>query len=73
VTATTEENPFVTAELSTVLTSDDVADLLRLKVWTVQDLARRGEIPSFKIGKSRRYLRSEIEQYIRAQIAKRDA
>lgn len=66
-------NPFVTAELSTVMTSQDVADLLRVKVWTVQDLARRGEIPSFRIGKSRRYLRSEIEQYIREQIAKRDA
>jgi excisionase family DNA binding protein len=66
----TVENPFIAAELSTVMTAQDVADMLRLKIWTVQDLARRGEIPSFKIGKSRRYLRSEIEQYIAAQVAK---
>ena len=70
--STSETNPFLVAELSTVLTAQDVADLLRLKIWTVQDLARRGEIPSFKIGKTRRFLRAEIESYIRAQVAKRD-
>jgi putative molybdopterin biosynthesis protein len=66
-TATT--NPFVQAELSTVLTAQDVADILRLKVWTVNDLARRGEIPSFRVGKARRFLRSAVEDYIRAQVA----
>ena len=39
----------------------EVADLLHVPKSTVEDWARRGVIPSQKIGRHRRYLRQKIE------------
>jgi excisionase family DNA binding protein len=39
----------------------EVADLLRMPVSTVEDLARRGELPSVKVGRRRLYIRPQIE------------
>jgi excisionase family DNA binding protein len=44
-----------------VLTAGEVADLLRVPRSTVEDWARRGVIPSRKVGRRRRYLRPSIE------------
>lgn len=44
-----------------VLISDEVAELLRMPQSTVEDLARRGVIPSRKIGRRRLYVRQQIE------------
>jgi excisionase family DNA binding protein len=44
-----------------VLTGKDVARLLHAPVSTVEDWARRGILPSVKIGRRRLYLRQEIE------------
>jgi excisionase family DNA binding protein len=44
-----------------VLTAAEVADLLRVPRSTVEDWARRGAIPSRKVGRRRLYLRPSIE------------
>jgi excisionase family DNA binding protein len=44
-----------------VLTARDVALLLHAPVSTVEDWARRGILPSVKIGRRRLYIRESIE------------
>ena len=44
-----------------VLTAREVAELLRVPKSTVEDWARRGVIPSRKVGRRRLYLRPSIE------------
>jgi excisionase family DNA binding protein len=44
-----------------LLTADEVAELLQLRPSTVQDYARRGLIPSFKLGRFRRFVRADVE------------
>ena len=46
-----------------LMTPDEVAVLLAVPVSTVRDWARRGLIPSRKLGRHRRFLRSEIERW----------
>ncbi len=50
-----------------ILTTETVADLLSMKPGTVAEYARRGVLPSLKIGKHRRYRRSEIEAWLDEQ------
>lgn len=49
-----------------VMTARDVALLLHAPVSTVEDWARRGIIPSVKLGRRRLYLRSGIEDALTA-------
>ncbi|MGA2321788.1 MAG: helix-turn-helix domain-containing protein [Solirubrobacteraceae bacterium] len=44
-----------------VLTASEVADLLHVPRSTIEDWARRGVIPSRKVGRRRLYLRPSIE------------
>ncbi len=44
-----------------LLTAKEVAELLHLRPSTVQDYARRGIIPSFKLGRFRRFVRADVE------------
>ena len=44
-----------------VLTASDVAELLHVSPSTVADWARRGIVPSRKIGRRRIYIRAQIE------------
>ena len=44
-----------------VITAREVAELLRVPRSTVEDWARRGVIPSRKVGRRRLYLRPSIE------------
>jgi excisionase family DNA binding protein len=43
------------------MTAREVAELLHTPVSTVEDWARRGILPSRKIGKRRLYIRQHIE------------
>lgn len=52
---------------SDVMTAAEVAAYLRLKPSTVADLARRGTLPSIKLGRHRRYLRSDVLAFIEEQ------
>ena len=49
-----------------VMTAGEVAELLHLPVSTVYYLARRGEIPARRFGRSWRFLRPRIEDLLRA-------
>jgi excisionase family DNA binding protein len=44
-----------------VMTAAEVATLLRVPRSTVEDWARRGIVPSRKVGRRRLYIRSRIE------------
>lgn len=48
------------------VTAAEVADLIRVPKSTVEDWARRGVIPSRKVGRRRLYLREKIEELLRA-------
>jgi excisionase family DNA binding protein len=47
-----------------VMTASEVADLMRVPKSTVEDWARRGVIPSRKVGRRRLYLRMQIESLL---------
>lgn len=49
-----------------VLTAEQVALILQVPPCTVADWARRGIIPSYKLGKFRRYSRSDVLAWIRS-------
>jgi excisionase family DNA binding protein len=49
-----------------VLTAREVGELLRIPVSTVYDLARRGILPAHRVGRAWRFLRQEIETWLRA-------
>ena len=44
-----------------ILSAGEVAELLQLRRSTVEDYARRGVLPSIKLGRFRRFLRVDIE------------
>jgi excisionase family DNA binding protein len=48
------------ADVDELLTVRQVAELLPLPASTVADYARRGLIPSIKLGRHRRYLRDDV-------------
>ena len=49
-----------------VMTAGEVAELLHLPVSTVYYLARRGELPARRLGRTWRFLRPRIEEMLRA-------
>jgi excisionase family DNA binding protein len=52
-----------------VLTAAEVAELLHMPRSTIEDLARRGVIPSRKIGRRRLFVRSKVEAILLAEVA----
>jgi excisionase family DNA binding protein len=44
-----------------ILSAVEVAELLQLRRSTVEDYARRGVLPSIKLGRFRRFVRADIE------------
>ena len=51
----------------TVLTVPEVAEYLRVTPKTVYALIKRGELPSFRIGRAVRCRHSDVEQFIQHQ------
>jgi excisionase family DNA binding protein len=49
-----------------VMTAGEVAELVRIPVSTVYELARRGRIPGHRIGRTWRFVRREIEEWLLA-------
>ena len=47
--------------MSELMTADQVAQLLQMKRTTIEDYARRGLLPSIKLGRHRRFVRSDVE------------
>ena len=49
-----------------VMTASEVAELLHLPVSTVYYLARRGELPASRLGRTWRFLRPRLEELLGA-------
>ncbi len=49
-----------------VMTAREVAELLALPVSTVYELARRGELPACRLGRTWRFLRPRLEELLGA-------
>jgi excisionase family DNA binding protein len=49
-----------------VMTAPEVAELLHLPVSTVYYLARRGELPAHRLGRTWRFLRPRLEELLGA-------
>ncbi len=48
------------SSLDELMTSQQLADLLLVRKSTVEDYARRGLLPSLKLGRYRRFVRSDV-------------
>jgi excisionase family DNA binding protein len=48
--------------LDELMTSSQVAELLQLRLSTVEAYARRGLLPSVKVGRHRRFIPSQLER-----------
>ena len=48
-------------------TADDVANYLRLKPSTVRDMARRGDLPVYKVGRLWRFKPADVRGWVDAQ------
>jgi excisionase family DNA binding protein len=47
-----------------LLTAEEVAELLRLPASTVYDLARTGRLPHLRIGRALRFSQSDLEAHL---------
>lgn len=52
--------------LDELMTAPQMAAVLHMRVSTVEDYARRGLLPSVKLGRHRRFVRSDVEREILA-------
>jgi excisionase family DNA binding protein len=52
--------------LDELMTSRQVAGLLQMRLSTVESYARRGLLPSVKVGRHRRFIRSQLERALTA-------
>src|SRR5712691_6826737 len=50
-----------------LLTTEEVADLLRVEIVTVRRLVNRGELPAYRIGNEYRFTRVDLEEFIKRQ------
>jgi excisionase family DNA binding protein len=62
----TEHPGSVRLRAGDVMTASEVADLMRVPRSTVEDWARRGVVPSRKVGRRRLYIREKIEALLLA-------
>jgi len=61
------------ADITTVMTVQEVADYLRVNQRTVYRLAATRRLPSFKVGANWRFKRADIERWIDGQMAENAA
>ena len=50
-----------------LLTTDEVAEYLRVDVVTIRRLVGRGELTAYRIGSEYRFTRSDLEDYLQRQ------
>jgi excisionase family DNA binding protein len=68
---TRDESAVSGSILDQLLTAEQMARLLQMRVSTIEDYARRGVLPSVKVGRHRRFLRSQVELTIAELAARR--
>ena len=52
---------------SSVMTTDEAVQYLKISRKTLLKLVQKGELPAKKVGKNYRYLRSEIDKFLRGE------
>jgi excisionase family DNA binding protein len=57
--------------LDELMTAREVAETLQMKVSTIEDYARRRVLPSVKVGRHRRFVRSHLEEALGALTERR--
>jgi excisionase family DNA binding protein len=63
--ASGESSPELTTSLlDELITARQIAETLQMRVSTVEAYARRGLLPSVKLGRYRRFIKSEVERAI---------
>ena len=50
-----------------LLTTEEIADLLRVDIVTVRRLVNRGELPAYRIGNEYRFTQVDLEEFIKLQ------
>jgi excisionase family DNA binding protein len=50
-----------------LLTSEEVAEFLRVDIVTVRRLVNRGELPAYRIGNEYRFTRVDLEEFVKRQ------
>ena len=50
-----------------VMTTDEAVQYLKISRKTLLKLVKNGELPARKVGKNYRYLRSEIDKFLRGE------
>jgi excisionase family DNA binding protein len=50
-----------------LITSDEVASYLRVDVVTIRRLVNRGELPAYRVGGEYRFMKHELEEYLKRQ------
>lgn len=61
-----DDSPNVPLTRDEVMTAREVADLLKMPVSTIYELARRGELPARRLGRTWRFLWPRLEQLLAA-------
>ena len=56
-----------------LMTIKHAADLLKVSVATVRKMLRRGELPSLRVGRQIRFVRADIERWIRLRVSPENA
>lgn len=51
-----------------VFTMQELSDYLKISVHTLYKLSQKGEVPGRKIGKQWRYIRQEIDKWLRGRF-----
>jgi excisionase family DNA binding protein len=54
-----------------LLDSTDIAQFLKINPKTLQSMARSGQIPAIRVGKLWRFLKSDIEKWLRSKVEKK--
>lgn len=52
---------------NSVMTTDEAVKYLKISRKTLLKLVQKGEIPAKKVGKNYRYLRDEIDKFLRGE------
>lgn len=50
-----------------LLTTEEVAEFLRVDIVTVRRLVNRGELPAYRIGNEYRFTRTDLEEFVKRQ------
>jgi excisionase family DNA binding protein len=62
-------NAMNTAQLTTVLTIDDLAEYLKISKSTLYKLAQEGALPGQKIGRHWRFHREAVDEWLKIEPA----